>query len=269
LSLSVGAVCLAMGCDRPLGLGNDVIWSTDFESGNLSELFSPPGTGGSYVSFSEGPEAGAINPTLGISQDEAHSGHYSVKITSLANLPDPGTLPMGGGGVYKEGALPQSAYYTVWYYIPKAYVTTTNWIILRFRGVNDPEPAASGPLAKLLDLSLESQPDGTMTLILTDSRPQYLESPLPDPVPVVPVGRWFQIECFFRNANDESGRLTVWLDGAQIYDAQRPTGPNSAVYFTPCSLVYQMTPTDARLYVDDIAISYSRVTPGGVFAVPQ
>jgi len=135
--------------------------------------------------------------------------------------------------------------------------------------VVDSDSGVDGGLSDLLDVSLVSQPDGSMTLYLVDARHQYLTSPLPDPVPIVPVGSWFQIECFYRNTTDPSGRLTVWLDGAQIYDVERPTGPSAAVYFTPCSLVYNLVPTDAALYIDDVAISFTRVTPGGVFVVPQ
>jgi hypothetical protein len=262
----VGAGLLATGCNRPLGLGTDIIWSTDFETGDLSAWSAPPGTGGSYLSFTD---AGALNPSLTVSSEQAHSGHYSLKVASSASLPEPGTLPPGGGGVYKEGLFPQDAYYSAWYYIPQAYVTTTNWNILRFRGVVDSDSGVDGGLSDLLDVSLVSQPDGSMTLYLVDARHQYLTSPLPDPVPIVPVGSWFQIECFYRNTTDPSGRLTVWLDGAQIYDVERPTGPSAAVYFTPCSLVYNLVPTDAALYIDDVAISFTRVTPGGVFVVPQ
>jgi hypothetical protein len=250
-------------------MGTDVIWSTDFESGDLSALTAPPGTGGVYLSFTDAGADGGPDPTVAISSEQAHSGRYSVKFTSSAALADPGPLPAGGGGVYKEGAFPQNAYYSAWYYVPQPYVTTTAWSILKFRGVVDPDSGVDGGLSELLDMSLESQPDGTMTIVLSDARHQYLTSPLPDPVPIVPVARWFQVESFYRNANDSSGRLTVWLDGVPIYDIDRPTGPNSSVYFTPCSIVYDLTPPDAALYVDDIAMSFTRVTPSGVFAVPR
>jgi hypothetical protein len=266
----VGTVCLATGCSRPLELGTDVIWSTDFESGDLSAWSAAPGTGGSYLSFTDaGADAGALNPSITLSTEQHHSGDHSLKIASLASIPDPGPLPAGGGGVYKEGLFPENAYYSAWYYVPRPYVTTTNWNILRFRGVVDADAGVDGGLSNLLDLNLISQGDGSMTLSLTDARHQYLTLGLPDPVPIVPIGRWFQIECFYRNTTDPTGRLTIWLDGVQIYDIVRPTGPSAAVYFTPCSLVYEMVPTDAELYVDDVAISFSRVTPGGVFVVPR
>jgi hypothetical protein len=267
------------GCGRPLDLGTDVIWSTDFEEGGFSGLSAAPGTGGFYVSS-------AGDSSVGISAEHAHSGRYSVKLTSSASLPNPGPEPAGGGGIYKSGIFPQEAYYSAWYYLPQSYITTTAWTILRFPGVRNADAGPDAGLNEVLNLSLESQEDtpqdNTMTLLLGDTNRQYLTSPLAVPPPVVHAGRWFQLEAFYRNAIDSSGHFTVWLDGTRIYDVARPTnapigdgGPNPEVYFTPCSLVYQLEPigdagpTSAEIYVDDVAISWTRVTPEGVFQVPQ
>ena len=62
--------------------------------------------------------------------------------------------------------------------------------------VSLPDPGANTP--NFIDLSLEWLPDGTMTIRLVDARHQYLTSPLPDPVPAIPIGQWFQIRMLFR-----------------------------------------------------------------------
>lgn len=278
------------GCGRPLDLGTDIIWSTSFEDGGLSSLSVAPGSGGFYTS--DAGESG-----VGISAEQAHTGRYSAKITSVASIPHPGTEPPGGGGLYKTGEFPEEAYYSAWYYLPRPsesddamapayYVTTTLWSILKFQGVLDPDAGPDGGLSQVLDLSLESQADHSITLVLGDANHTYLTSPLPLKVPIIPIGQWFQIEAFYRNAIDSSGHFTVWFDGTQIYDVARPTntsvgdgGPNPVVYFTPCSLIYQLGPTDAdadggaapvaQIYIDDVAISWSRVAPQGVLQVPQ
>jgi hypothetical protein len=140
-------------------------------------------------------------------------------------------------------------------------------------------------LNEVLDVALESREDTpqdhSMTLLLGDTNRLFLTSPLPVPPPIVHAGRWFQLEAFYRNATDSSGHFTLWLDGTQIYDVARPTNspvgdgsPNPDVYFTPCSLVHDLQPigdagsTNAAIYIDDVAISWSRVTPQGVFQVP-
>jgi hypothetical protein len=265
-----------VGCGRPLDLGTDIIWSTDFEEGGLASVRTSPGAGGIYIS-----DAGDSSVVL--TTEHAHSGRYSVKITSSAALPDPGNYPPGGGGggIYKTGAFPKAAYYSAWYYLPTSYTTTTPWIILAFLpGVpeRDQDAGASG-LTPLLQLSLESQVNGTMTLLLTDPNRLDLSSTLPVPPPIVVPGRWFQLEAFYRNDISSSGHFTVWFNGTQIYDVARSTntpigdgGQNPDVYFMPCSLVVQLGPAKAdvaEIYIDDVAISWTRVTPQGVLQVPQ
>jgi hypothetical protein len=127
-----------------------------------------------------------------------------------------------------------------------------------------PDPGANIP--NFIDLSLEWLPDGTMTIRLVDGRHQYLTSPLPDPVPAIPIGQWFQIECFYDSAADSTGRLTVWLQGIPIYDLQRPMSGTPAVFFTACSYADETQPT--VIYIDDVAISSVRVTPEGRLTVP-
>ncbi len=260
---SIAAGLLAAGCSRSVDLGSDVIWSTDFEKGDLSDWSAGPGTGGFYPN-----DGGSSETSIEISDVYHHSGRYSVKVSSMANVPDPGVLPASGGGLYKQGLYPEAAYYSAWYFLPRPYQTTTSWIILKFKGVVSGDAGIVPGYAELLDLSLESLPGGGMTLVLSDAQHQYLTSPLPDPVPLVPIKQWFQIESFYRNSQDASGGLTIWLDGVLIYDVMRPTGPNPMVYFSPCSIVYQLDPPTAEIYVDDVAISWTRVTPHGILRAP-
>lgn len=273
----MSAACLVLGCGlpgcghQPLDVGSNVVWSTDFETGDFSAWLAAPGTGGSYV---EG--MGSSNATVTISTEQAHSGRYSAKLASGPAAQGLTAYALGGSGLYKEGAFPEAAYYSVWYFVPQFYPDVTTWSILKLNfglgtlapvdasadasSANVPESDASG---ELLELGLVSLPDQTMTIKLVDARHAYLTSPLPDPVPAIPIGQWFQIECFYEYAADSTGRLTVWLQGTKIYDIQRPMSGNPIVYFTPCSLVDNL-PSPSVLYVDDVAISWVRVTPEGV-----
>lgn len=255
-ALALSSAALETDCGGPLDLGTDIVWSTDNETGDLSAWNLPPGSGAPYENSSDA--------TVAISTDQAHSGRYSIKMSSAAASPLGSPDSPSGGGIYKEGPLPQNAFYSVWYYLPRAYQTTTSWTILSFRSRQD---ATTVP--PLIDIRLQSSPDGEMTLAVYDHRRQYLASPLPNPPPVVPLGRWFQIESFYRDANDSSGHLSLWLDGALVYDLTRPTGSNPVVYFSPCSLVNALSPSPAEIYVDDVAISGSRIGPRGTLKVPQ
>jgi hypothetical protein len=273
----MGAACLVSGCGplgcghQPLDVGSNVVWSTDFETGDFSAWSAPPGTGGSYI---EGMGSG--NATVTVTTEQAHSGRYSAKLASAPASQGLTAYALGGSGLYKEGAFPEAAYYSVWYFVPQFYPDVTTWSILKLNfglgtpatvdasadaaPTNVPESDASG---ELLELGLMSLPDQTMTIKLVDARHEYLTSPLPDPVPAIPIGQWFQIESYYEYAADSAGRLTVWLQGTKIYDIQRPMSGNPIVYFTPCSLVDNL-PSPSVLYVDDVTISWVRVTPEGL-----
>jgi len=281
--LGLAAIAFVAGCGRTLGLGTDLVWSTGFETGDLSDWSAPPRTGGTFES-----DAGGANPSVTPATEQAHTGAYSVKFASVAAVQGSPYSP-GGGCLYKEGEFPQGAYYSAWYYIPAFHETLSAWSILKFMvpngataeeaDVGDASTSAAAMqstalgravgASELFDLSVLSLPGQLMTLVLFDARHQYLESPLPDPVPYLPIARWFQIECFYRNDSGSGGELAVWLDGVPIFDVKRPTGGETpSIVFAVCSLVNELSPQSAALYVDDVAISWTRVTPLGVLAQP-
>jgi hypothetical protein len=313
--LSLGATWLLAGCTRPLDLGSDMVWSTDFERGDLSDWSAAPGSGGVYLA-----DAGPSDPAFDISDAQAHSGHLSAHFTSVAGSQPTSRFPTGGGGLYKNAVFPAEAYYSAWYFIPESHRTLSDWTILKFMvppsttdasdaaadgaldatldapsddatvaidaaagdagestdatdgaapAPDDDGAAPAGRNGELLTLSLRYLPPN-LTLILSDPRPAYHEAPVPDPVPVVPIGRWFQIECLYKNVTDAGGggEIAVWLDGKPIYDSVRPFGYNTAVYFTPCSLADDLDPPSAELFIDDVAVSWSRVSPRGVLKAP-
>lgn len=277
--LAFAAITFVTGCGRALGLGSDLVWSTGVETGNLSDWNTPPGIGGTFES-----DAGGANPSVKPTTEQAHTGAYSVKFASVAAVQGSPYAP-GGSCLYKDSKFPRAAYYSAWYYIPTFHETPSAWSILKFMvpkgatvedadvGDASTSATATGATAlgraigagELVDLSVLSLPGQMMTLVLFDARHQYLESALPDPVPHLPIARWFQIECFYRNESGPGGELAVWLDGVPMYDVKRPTGGDTPfIVFAVCSLANELSPQSAALYVDDVAISWTRVTPLGV-----
>jgi hypothetical protein len=119
-------------------------------------------------------------------------------------------------------------------------------------------------ISLLLDIDLRSLPGGDLILSVFDHRAAYLRSPTPDVEMPVPIAQWFQIEVFFRNVADDSGRFKVWLDGQLNYDIQRPIGLSSTVYWSPCSSTEDLVPLQSEIYVDDAAVSLVRLTPDGI-----
>ena len=62
-----------------------------------------------------------------------------------------------------------------------------------------------------------------------------------------------------RNVADDTGRLTLWLDGQLLYDLHRPSGFNQTVYFTPCSVSEDLSPVASVIYMDDAGVSLAQV----------
>jgi hypothetical protein len=245
---SLAVVLLLLGlpaCNPHLNLGSSILWSARHEAGDLSE-WTEGGKGGTA--------ADTPDTALAVSTDFAHTGRYAVKLTN-------GAVSMTENvHLWREDSYPPEAYYSVWFYLPRGYQTTADWSIVELQV---PTNGDAGTLGQLIDIDLRSLPNGDLILSVYDHRGAYLRSPTPDPAILVPVGRWFQIETFYRNVNDDSGRLTVWLDGQLDYDIRRPFGSNSTVYWTVSSRTSGLSPAESVIYIDDAAVSLTRVTPTG------
>jgi hypothetical protein len=241
------AALLLSACAPRLQLGSEILWSAHHETGDLSEWLQG-GKGGSVVD--------APDTSVAVSTDFAHGGLYSAKLTNNA------ASTLETASLWRQDTYPTDAYYSAWYYLPRTYQTTNDWIVMQIRApvVGDPTT-----ISLLLDLDLRSLPGGELLLTVFDHRPAYLRSPTPDPAVLVPVGSWFQIETFYRNVGDQTGRVVIWLDGQVAYDLHRPFGQNSAVYFTACSVGDDLSPTDSVLYIDDAAVSLAQIGPIGAF----
>jgi hypothetical protein len=244
-ALALLAVAVAAAaCNSRLNLGSSLLWSARHETGDLSE-WTQGGKGGT--------SADAPDTSLAISSDVAHGGRYSVKLTNGA------VAKYEDAHLWREDDYPVDAYYSAWFYLPRAYQTTADWSIIQFQIPT----ADAGVVGQLLDIDLRSLPDGDLILSVYDHRATYLRAATPDPALPVPIGRWFQIETYYRNADDDTGEVAVWLDGQLNYDIHRPFGANSTVYWTVASNTFGLSPAESVIYVDDAAVSLTRVTPAG------
>jgi hypothetical protein len=242
--LAFGLLAIAAGCGR-LDVGSDLLWTSRFETADFREWTGVQG--GDAQAFPMPPNM------ISVSNAEAHTGSFSAALTITAG-PDGA---QENAGLSRAGGLPTEAYYSAWYYLPRSVSVGTFWVIFKFRertNASDPMTAA-----ELYDMDLATLPSGEMTLQLYDHT-TTANIPLDVTDPVVPVESWFQLEAFYRAANDDSGRLTYWLDGQQVVDvAGRPTSPTSWVEWDATSVGENLTPETVTLYVDDCAISQSRV----------
>jgi hypothetical protein len=244
---------LACGCGPRLDLGSDVLWTGLFE-GNTFDEWAADGDGAA-LAFPEGGNR------IEISSARVRHGGYAAKLTVEAV---PGAT-QGSAVLARAGdALPVEGYYSAWYYLPRSVSVSVNvgryWVIFKFRQQNQ------DAIGELFDLDLINLDAGEMSLQLYDHRRAGVV-PLDVDSPVVPVGQWFQIEAFYRNTQDDTGRLTFWLDGRQIVElANQPMAATPFIEWNACSIGADLTPSTAEIYVDDCAVSRSRVGPNGIIA---
>ena len=251
---SIGLAVALAGCGR-LDVGSDLLFTSRFETGDFTEWTGLPG--GQASAFPMPPN------TIAVSTTEAHTGMYAAALTITTGTD--GTQETSQ--LARTENLPQAAYYSAWYYLPRSESVGTFWVVFKFRERTN--ATDSSTTAELYDMDLATLPSGEMTLQLYDHTTSAA-IPLDIPDPVVPVEAWFQLESFYRAANDDTGRLTFWLNGQQIFDrAGQPTSPSSWVEWDVASIGEDLTPATATLYVDDCAISQSRVGPNGTLVDPN
>ena len=233
------------GCSPRVDVGSSLRWFAQHETGDFSEW---------TAGYKGGCSADPPDTSVVISTDVAHSGTHSVKLANAA----PSVYETAR--LWRQDDYPQEAYYSAWFYLPQAYRTTEDWTIMQFQV---PPSGDAGTNGLLVDVDLRSLPGGEMILDVFDHRGQYLRSPTAEPALPVPIAAWFQIEVFYRNVGDDTGRFTLWLDGQVNYDIHRPFGLSSVTYWSPCSSSEGLSPTQSDLYVDDAAVSLVRVGPTG------
>jgi hypothetical protein len=253
-----------VGCGQQLDVGSDVLWTARFEGGDLSEWLTV--SGGSTAAF---PAPNAVN----VSSDQARRGKYAARLT----IQTASDGSQANAGLSRSGFLPTEAYYSAWYYLPSAVKVSTFWVIFKFRMRAVADDASTA--AELFDLNLANTPSGGMTLRLYDWRNG--DVPLDVAMPAIPVGTWFQVEAYYRNPGsnpgtdgsatdggvpNNGGQLTFWLDDQKIVDVAGPMAPTSWVAWNVVSVGVNLTPSTAVVYVDDCAISRSRVGPHGIIA---
>jgi hypothetical protein len=247
LIASAMLVALAGGCGPRLDVGSDVRWTSLFEGGTFDE----------WTADSAGAaQAYPMPPNLiEVTTERVRRGGHAAQLTVDAA---PGS-EYGSAVLSRAGdPLPREGYYSAWYYLPRTITVGAYWVIFKFRQ----EDQATGN--ELYDLDLVDLDTGEMSLQLYDHRRQAAVA-LDVASPVVPVGQWFQIEAFYRNAQDNSGRLTFWLDGREIVDiAGQPMAATPRVEWYACSIGQDLTPSTAVLYIDDCAVSGTRVGPNGI-----
>jgi hypothetical protein len=221
-----------------------VLWSTGFESGNISHWYWP--STGPYESYGGG-EYDSGFASSAVSEQFAHSGISSLKMTIMT----PST-PTSGTRMFRwlESRTYSQLYYRAWYYLPEHYSVTNWWNIFQWKSRN----SATGAVDPFFTLNVGNRPDGTMYLYLFNwqTRASYQQA-----LKNIPIGKWFKVEAFYRCAGDATGRVTFWQDGVQLFDvpSAKTRYANGDCEWSVDNYSEAVNPTPTTIYVDDVAIT--------------
>jgi len=234
----------------PLG----VLWSTDHETGDLSQWYVDSG-GGEFNS-------GAASSTA--SRDVARSGRYSAKATIV-------TPGISGVRLFRwnESHATAEAYYGAWFYFPRNYRAPVWWNIFQFKSRNG--DAANDAF---WSLQVGNRPGGAMHLYLNWWEGLSIEGPhrgefggrsYDQAVLDIPVAQWTHLEVFLRQSATFDGQVIVWQDAVELFNVRdvrtRYPAPNGANEWSVNNYGDSITPSPTTIYIDDAVISTSRMVP--------
>lgn len=229
----------------PLKLGNRALWSADHEDGSMSRWWRPGGKDHCGGQFNSG--TGASDISHGIAHTGSHSARLSIRSTDEG---DQGARLFRWCEAQDNAAL----YYSAWYYFPRRVAVGNWWIIMEWKSEGSYNPKFA--------LQVGNRADGAMYAYLARGVDSGGGTWSQDVVNL-PVGRWVHLETHYERATEDTARVTVWQDGAQILEATDVQTANSAdLRWAIVNYGNHTSPTDIEMYVDDAAISKSRIGTG-------
>lgn len=209
-------------------------WSTGFEDG--------------FCGYEEA--RGYCYATGGGSFDIVDSPVRSGKRAAAFTVITDGEADEGQARCVIEGEFPSEAYYSAWYFIPELAINTGNWNLVHFQG---------GSLTRmhhLWDISIESTrrvgPRFYMLDFVSD------EARTAEERPTIPIGRWFQLEFFWKRANDTTGEVALYQDGELVIEATEiRTDDTTWGQWYLGNLADALMPSVSTVYVDDVELRES------------
>jgi len=240
---------------------NGVLWSTDHESGSLSS---------SWPTIWISGQADAK-----ISTARSRSGRYSAALTiyNANGSASPGVRLARVNTPSTPNTLPNSAYYSTWYYFPQVVHPAQWWNVLQWkRAWQVGSTRSSDPV---YTVNVGNRSDGAMYFYVykhvgSDGRYNTSGQGVMASAPIsITPGRWTLLECHYVWAQDFSGSMRCWQDGAEIWNRTGlKTEFSEQKYFDHSTNPRQWTinnysnqtnPTTHTIYVDDAAISTARI----------
>jgi hypothetical protein len=230
------------GCSDQLELGSDLTWSADTESADLSQWVAP-----------DAVQLPSADTSVEVTTEQWHGGRHAVKLVNPANWDNE---ERGPELLHDVGPL-GDAYYSAWFLLPVDHQIEPSLTFLQLKSRD-----ATGELLNGEQLQLRSLPSGGYVLQVFHNNAGFLLEPVAAQAPLVTAGSWFHVEARFQPTS--GGKLRVWLNGSLSYDLDGRPEPTAAdVVFDVCNVVESASPAPLTLFVDDAAVSASRVGPLG------
>lgn len=235
-----------------LAAQGSVLWQADMETGDLSQ-WRIGAARGAQVEWDSGR---CYRPPNGVSTEQAHSGRYAMQMT-IDSRQDAGCRSFRRPEVASGRAL----YYSAWYYFPVRVQVGVFWNIFQFKASAE----------RVWSLRVGNLPDGTMTLFLSwkadivgptasdgVATKQYFQT-----LTTLPVGRWVHLEVYLKQSEQFDGQITVWQDGVELFNVAniRTRPPGTIQSWSIDSYGRSLQPNPTTLFVDDVAVSTSRLGP--------
>jgi hypothetical protein len=245
LAVSWGTAIICLACSAPQTLGTDLLWTAEHESGDFAEW-----TAGSLGEVSL-PNAGS---QAKVSTKRAHHGKFSAQLVNAS----PAEHANEGPELSRVIGTEADAYYSAWFLLPDSYALESNLTLVRLES----RASADGKRFHGEELQLRTLPNGDYVVTVFSHNPAFLRAPVADPPPHVSPRQWFQLEL--RYEPQRSGRLRAWIDGRLAYDlTERPGADGDQIVLRVCN-VTELPPTEPiELFIDDVAVSTTRVSPFG------
>jgi hypothetical protein len=234
----------------------NILWSADFETGDMSQW------------------DGLWNSGLGnaaVTTQHAHSGKYSAALTvSNVNSENVSGTRLAKDHLGVNDVLPD-AYYSVWYYFPLEVIAPSWWNVFQWKSRwNRQDTSSSDPI---YSVNIGTRRDGSMYYYLYDhvgSDGTYNTSGVgrKASAPInIPLNTWVHLECYYKWSTSDNGQVSCWQNGQPLWNVQGVvTEYNYGQVSNPRQWMVNnytdnTSPSTQTFYVDDAAISISRIGP--------
>jgi hypothetical protein len=254
LPATVVAVQYVTRLNSKAALPASVIWSTGHESGTTADWYLK--------------QSGAVYNTgkaeVSVSKDYAHTGTYSLKhqVNGISSS-QVATRIFRWGEHLKEG------YFSCWYMFPEL-PKVNGWLnIFQFKKHDYADQGGTGAIDPTWYNEVKNTDKGTVLTLTHWNKEWNVPANVAQP-PALEAGKWFHLEWHYKDGVND-GQIGIWINGVQYWDLKNveTRGVHPDIQWAPSLYGERVTPDPLTMYIDNCAISSTRLGPNGLTGAPQ